>query len=104
VDDNCNVVANFFRFSHAQAAKTNQLIVGPQFTTSKVLRETYGERFLDRSRMRIFIQSISFLAFRFCETEVNRDPSYSKINVLYLFFLEALLKEKNFFDEVCCTN
>jgi hypothetical protein len=29
-----------------RATKTNQLIVGPEFTTSKVLRDTYGERFL----------------------------------------------------------
>jgi len=38
----------------------NQLIVGPQMCASKVLRETYGERFMADHGMRIFVESIVF--------------------------------------------
>jgi hypothetical protein len=40
--------------------KRNQLIVGPQTRASKVLRETYGERFMAHHGMRIFVESIVF--------------------------------------------
>jgi hypothetical protein len=48
-DDDCDLAGNLSSVWSYAGSKTNQLIVGPQFTTSKVLRETYGERFLDRS-------------------------------------------------------
>jgi hypothetical protein len=40
-------------------------------TTSKVLRETYGERFLSRSRMHVFIESFSFVVITSVEKKCD---------------------------------
>jgi len=42
------------------AKERNQPIVGPQTHASKVLRETYGERFMADHGMRGFVESIVF--------------------------------------------
>jgi len=41
--------------ARAQDPKTNQLIVGPLRWAYQLLRPTIGERFMDRSEARIFI-------------------------------------------------
>jgi hypothetical protein len=48
-------------FLCARSREKNQLIVGPQMRASKVLRETYGERFMTDHGMRIFVESIAFV-------------------------------------------
>ena len=89
-------------FLCAQQERKNQLIVGPQTRASKVLRETYGERFMADHGMRIFVESIVFAVLPQRNKKWSRQSSDLKINVLYLFFLEALRKIKFFFDELCC--
>jgi len=48
-------------FLCAQRRERNQPIVGPQTYASKVLRETYGERFMADHGMRVFVESIVFV-------------------------------------------
>jgi hypothetical protein len=90
-------------FLCAQRQRKNQLIVGPQTRARKVLRETYGERFMAHHGMRIFVESIVFAVLLQRNKKRSRQSTDLKINVLYLFFLEALRKIKFFFDELCCT-
>jgi hypothetical protein len=70
---------------------------------SKVLRETYGERFMVDHGMRIFVESIVFALLLQRKKSDLDNQLFRKINVLYLVFLETLRKIKFFFDELCCT-
>jgi len=56
----------FELLARAQDPKTNQLIVGPLRWAYQLLRPTIGERFMDRSEARIFIDRffINVIALR----------------------------------------
>src|SRR5207248_1148357 len=70
------------------------LIVGPRLRSSKLLRETYGERFLpDRKHVRFanhFLSRHSSVRLKFRKRRVNR----IQICSTYLFFLVMLRKRK----------
>jgi len=92
----CNIASDItLLFTDERMA--NQLIVGPQPRSWKVLRETVGERFLSRSQMRVFIGSFRKAAIKSFHANDLSQSIRSKSRRFYLLFLHTLRK-KSFFS------